>query len=80
VLLCFYWRQVVNLCTVSILKREMRGMICLPSSRHGICKYDILLYNLWVRPRVGLGYLGLEWLREGPEKGGVGCKEELAKL
>ena len=71
---------MVNLCTVSVSKREMRGMVCLPGSRHGICKWDILLYNLWVGPRVGPGCLGLERLREGPEKGGVGCKEELAKL
>ena len=63
---------------VSISKREMECMVCLPSSRHGICKYDMLVYNLWVRPQVGPGYLGLEWLREGPEEGGVGCKEELA--
>jgi hypothetical protein len=63
---------------VLILKHKTESMICLPSSRHRICKYDMLLYNLWVRLQVRLGYLGLEQLREGPEEGEVGCKEELA--
>ena len=63
---------------VLISKHKLESMICLPGSRHRICKYNMLLYNLWVRPQVRLGYLGLKQLWEGLEEGGVGCKEELA--